>query len=123
MKNPNRQTRIRNFWLEGFRPAMVFVASLLVLGIAVPLASAAPKQAYKFMTVDAPGQDLSNNFQLTWINDDGLVIQQYVGLDGHNHTAALLEIGMDPHRCARSRQHGRGRIQFAGTGRAELLGR
>jgi hypothetical protein len=93
MKNPNQQTRIRKFWLKGFRPAMVIVASLLVLGTAVPLASAAPEQHYKFITVDARGKDLSNSFQLTWINDDGLVIQQYADSDNHSHTAALLRSG------------------------------
>jgi uncharacterized membrane protein len=39
--------------------------------------------------VDAPDKDLAQYFQLTWINDSGLVIQQYIGKDGHSHTAAL----------------------------------
>lgn len=99
MKNPNQQTRLRQFRLAGFWPAMVIVASLLALGTAVLPASAAPKQHYKFITVDVPGvpgvpgKDLSNNFQLTWINDDGLVVQQYADSDNHSHTAALLRSG------------------------------
>jgi hypothetical protein len=90
MKNPNQQARIRKFWLEDFGPAMVMVASLVVLGTAVPPASAAPpEQHYTFTTVNAPDKDLAQYFQLTWINDSGLVIQQYIGKDGHSHTAAL----------------------------------
>jgi hypothetical protein len=93
MENPNQQTRIRMFWLEGFRPAMVIVASLLVLGTAVPVASAAPpEQHYKFMTVDAPGKDVFQE-SITWINNSGLITQQYFDVDGYYHAAALLSSG------------------------------
>lgn len=90
MKNPRQETPIRKFWLKGLGPAMVTVASLLVLGTAMPAASAPPPQHYKFTTVDAPGKNLADGAQITWISNDGLVIQQYDDADGHSHTAVLL---------------------------------
>jgi hypothetical protein len=92
MKNPTQETPIGKVWRRDFGPAMVTLASLLVLGTAVPAASAPPPQQYRFTTVDAPGNS-GDGFQLTWISNDGLVIQQYVGGDGHSHTAALLSSG------------------------------
>ena len=90
MKTSTQQEQLRKRWgLNGLGPAMVTVASLLVLGAAVPPASAAPTQHYRFTTVDAPGKDLSNYNQLTWISNSGLVIQQYVDAAGYYHVATL----------------------------------
>ena len=80
-------------WLKHFGPAMLMVAGLLVLSTAAPRALAAPQQNYVFQTVDAPGKDLANSYQQTYINDSGLIIQQYVGTDGVTHAAALLRSG------------------------------
>ena len=93
MKNPNGQTQMPKAWLKDFGPAMLMVAGLLVLTTAVPRALAAPQQNYVFKTVDAPGKDLANSYQQTYINDSGLIIQQYVDTDGFQHAAALLSSG------------------------------
>jgi hypothetical protein len=93
MNNPNRQTQTPKARLKTFRPAMLMVAGLLLLTTAVPLALAAPQQNYVFRTVDAPGKDLANSYQQTYINDSGLVVQQYCDIDGHQHAAALLSSG------------------------------
>ena len=48
-------------------------------------------QNYTFQTVDASGKDVNNNFQTTWLNNSGLIIQSYFGTDTpFGHTAALL---------------------------------
>jgi hypothetical protein len=93
MKNPNGQTQMPKDWLKHFGPMMLMVASLIVLATTVPTALAAPTQNYTFTTVDAPGKDLANSYQQTYINDSGLVIQQYCDIDGHQHAAALLSSG------------------------------
>ena len=72
---------------------MLTVVSLVVLSTALPAAPAASTQNYIFKTVDAPGKDLANSFQPTWINDSGLIIQQYFDTDGFMHAAALLSSG------------------------------
>jgi len=79
--------------LQDFGPAMLMVAGLLVLTTAVPRALAAPQQNYVFKTMDAPGKDLANSYQQTYVNDSGLTVQQYVGTDGFQHAAALLSSG------------------------------
>jgi hypothetical protein len=52
-------------------------------------------QDYKFTTVDSPGlyHEVDNGNFVTWVNNSGLVSQQYVGIDGNIHTAVLLEDG------------------------------
>jgi len=48
---------------------------------------------YKFTTVDSPGlyQEVDNGNFVTWVNNSGLVSQQYIGVDGNMHTAVLLK--------------------------------
>lgn len=50
-------------------------------------------QDYNFTTVDSPGvyQEVDNGSFITWVNNNGLVNQQYVGADGNIHTAVLLK--------------------------------
>lgn len=50
---------------------------------------------YNFTTVDSPGlyQEVDNGNFVTWVNNTGLVSQQYIGIDGNMHTAVLLEDG------------------------------
>ena len=52
---------------------------------------------YNFTTVDSPGlyQEVDNGNFVTWVNNSGLVSQQYVGIDGNIHTAVLLEDGWE----------------------------
>jgi hypothetical protein len=52
-------------------------------------------QGYTFTTVDSPGlyQEVDNGNFVTWVNNSGLVSQQYIGIDGNMHTAVLLEDG------------------------------
>ena len=97
MNNPMQSTPIRKSWRKGFGPALLMVASLAVLAAVVPTALAAPPastQKYTFKTVDAPGSDVFmygiGGIRLTWMNDSGLITQQYIGTDGCYHTAALL---------------------------------
>ena len=54
-----------------------------------------PPQDYNFTTVDSPGlyQEVDNGNFVTWVNNSGLVCQQYIGIDGNMHTAVLLEDG------------------------------
>ena len=88
-----QHTPFRKSWRNGFGPTMLMVASLFVLAGVVPTALAslpAPTQRYTFKTVDAPGDATATGFLLTWVNDSGLVIQQYIDANGFFHTAALL---------------------------------
>lgn len=51
-------------------------------------------QNYTFQTVDAPDKDLSTGEQYTWVNNSGLIAQQYFGPDapvGFGHTAVLWD--------------------------------
>ena len=93
MNDPNKQIQIRNSWLKDFGPTMLMVASLVVLSTALPAAPAACTQNYKFTTVDAPDKDLTNPALWTYINDSGLIIQDYYDTAGVMHTAALLSSG------------------------------
>jgi hypothetical protein len=93
MNDRNKQTRIRKSWLKDFGPAMLIVASLVVVSTALPAAPAARTQNYKFTTVDAPDKDLTNPYLWTYINDSGLIIQDYYDTAGVMHTAALLSSG------------------------------
>ena len=59
------------------------------------LARFMPPHDYNFTTVDSPGlyQEVDNGNFVTWVNNSGLVSQQYIGIDGNMHTAVLLEDG------------------------------
>lgn len=52
-------------------------------------------QHYNFTTVDFPViyTGVDNGTFITWVNNNGLVNQQYVGVDGNIHTAVLLKDG------------------------------
>ena len=95
MNKSIQQTKIGRSWLTDLGPSLLMVASLAMLGTTAPTALASPPalapstQLYTFRTVDAPGKDFANDFQLTWMNDSGLIIQQYSDTAGNWHTAVL----------------------------------
>lgn len=95
MNIPKQQIQIRTSWLNDLGPAMLMTVGLAMLGAAVPSAFASPPtfspstEHYTIKTVDAPG---SAGAGCTWINDVGMIVQQYIDA-GNNLHAAVFSCG------------------------------
>jgi len=101
--------QVRNFQMRRFSMLRKMLSLLILLPCIILISSGFLRaqtiyhpeklgpQDYNFTTVDSPGlyQEVDNGNFVTWVNNSGLVSQQYVGIDGNFHTAVLLEDGWE----------------------------